>query len=186
MNATNSEKFFARIDAATQAFSEITHGLTLDQLNLKPAPDAWSMAQIIDHIIVINKTYEPMLQGLHKGTFQPPFHAKITFLVSFFGDMILKGVHPSNRKKTKTFPIWEPTQSDLPNTIMETFRNHQETLKSWIKDSQNLMEKGAVIHSPASKIIVYTLEKAFDIIVTHEERHLVQAQELKKIIVPGS
>jgi hypothetical protein len=35
-----------------------------------------------------------------------------------------------------------------------------------------------VIASPASKMIVYTLDTAFDIIVTHERRHLEQAREV--------
>lgn len=185
MDSTTLEKLLARIDIVSQVFSEITKGLTPEQLNFKTLPSVWSMAQILDHIIVINKTYEPLLNGLQKGTFQPPFHAKIPFLVSFFGDFILKGVHPSNRKKTKTFPIWEPAQSNLPANMLDVFLRHQETLKSWIKDSQHLIEKGSVIHSPASKIIVYKLDKAFEIMVTHEERHLEQAQELHKVIVPG-
>lgn len=170
----------SKIDDITTSFSGIVHDMNHEQLNTKPAPEVWSMAQILDHLIVINNTYEPILQSLHQGTFRPPFHAKIPFIVSFFGNLILKGVRPENKKKTKTFPMWEPSKTEIPENIWELFSKHQELLKSWIAESQDLIKKGVVIHSPASKIIVYTLEKAFDIIVAHEERHLEQARELKK------
>ena len=49
-----------------------------------------------------------------------------------------------------------------------------------IKSVEALLENGVVIHSPASKMIVYKLETAFDIIVTHEKRHLQQVQRIGK------
>jgi hypothetical protein len=39
-----------------------------------------------------------------------------------------------------------------------------------------------VISSPANKNIVYKLETAFDIIVSHEQRHLEQAKEILQLM----
>jgi hypothetical protein len=49
-------------------------------------------------------------------------------------------------------------------------------------NSQDLVDKGTIISSPANKIIVYKLEIAFDIIVAHEKRHLEQAREVLQIL----
>lgn len=171
------------IDEITRGFNELTVGLSEDQLNTKPSPQVWSLAQIMDHIIVINKTYEPILKGLHQGTYKPPFLSKLPFLVRFFGNVVLDSVKPDQKRKTKTFPLWEPSYSHIPKEIIEDFNAHQESLKSWMKEAQPLIEKGVVIHSPANKIIVYSLAKAFEIIVTHEKRHLKQAQALKNNIL---
>jgi len=62
------------------------------------------------------------------------------------------------------------------------FKNHQEALKQRIKEVDDLVKKGTVISSPANKIIVYKLETAFDIIVTHEQLHLEQAKEILNLL----
>ncbi len=62
---------------------------------------------------------------------------------------------------------------------------HQSNLKELIESSKDLVEAGVVISSPANKNIVYKLEKAFDIIIIHEQRHLEQAKEVLDKITTG-
>ena len=47
-----------------------------------------------------------------------------------------------------------------------------------IENSRDLVEKGTIISSPANKNIGYKLETAFEIIVTHEQRHFEQSKEV--------
>jgi hypothetical protein len=61
---------------------------------------------------------------------------------------------------------------------MDRFAEHQREFIKRMKQLEPLIEKNVTIHSPAGKMIVYKLEKAFDIIVSHERRHLNQAREL--------
>jgi hypothetical protein len=118
------------------------------------------------------------LESLNARTYKTPFIAKIGFLVSFLGKTVLNAVQPDRRKKMKTFPIWEPTTSNVINDILQKFQIHQNELIQKIEDGKGLVENGVVISSPANKNIVYTLETAFDIIVSHEQRHLIQANEI--------
>lgn len=94
------------------------------------------------------------------------------------GNMILKSVAPSRSKHIKTFPIWEPTVSDFGPTLLDDFRIHQEELIQLIKKSGKLLDEQTTIHSPANRNIVYSFEKALDIIIDHERRHFEQAREL--------
>ncbi len=82
----------------------------------------------------------------------------------------------------KTFPIWEPINSGESHGVIERFFQHQEDLKNIIEAATPLIANDVVIHSPASKIIVYKLATAFDIIVAHESRHINQAKELLELI----
>jgi len=52
-----------------------------------------------------------------------------------------------------------------------------------IENSKDLVEKGTVISSPANKNIVYKLEKAFEILLTHERRHFEQSKEIYQLII---
>jgi hypothetical protein len=51
-----------------------------------------------------------------------------------------------------------------------------------IAHSQDLVEQGVVISSPANKYFVYKLGKAFEIVVTHEQRHFNQSKEVLQLL----
>lgn len=166
------------IDNITNSFKAAFGNLSAEQLNWKPNAQTWSIAQNIDHLIVINESYYPVIKSVREGTYKLPLMGKMGFMVNSMGKMILNAVEPTRRKKIKTFPIWEPAKSNIGPDILNRFEKHQEELKKVIASSEDLVEKGAVISSPANKNIVYKLGTAFDIIITHEQRHLEQAKEV--------
>jgi len=168
----------SQLDQITNTVKSEFGDLSSEDLNKKPSPDQWSIAQNIDHLIVINESYYPILKQLHEGTFQLPFMGKLGFYVKWMGNMILKYVEPARRKKTKTQSIWEPATSAIDADIVQRFVTHQDQLKKHIQSCSSFVDAGVVIYSPASKAILYTLEQAFNIIVTHEKRHLNQAREV--------
>ena len=171
-------RWIDQIDQTTQDFLRSFEGLDAEQLNWKPDPATWSIAQNIDHLIVINESYFPVIESIRKGTYRPSFLVRFGFVVSFFGRTVLQAVQPDRTRKMKTFPVWEPAKSAFPEGILERFVAHQSELKAWIGNAGDLVAQGVVISSPANKQIVYKLERAFDIIVTHERRHYEQAREV--------
>lgn len=172
----------AQLDFITAAFLSSFGSLSPAQLNWKPNPDTWSIAQNIEHLMVVNETYYPVLDSLKSGTYAPPFISKIGFIVSFMGRTILDAVKPDRKKKMKTFPIWEPTTSRVEGDILKRFEQHQTELKQQIEAAKEFIDKGTIISSPANKNIVYKLETAFDIIISHEQRHFEQAKELLQVM----
>ena len=173
-----TDKWLNRIDIVTAHFKDSFDELTIDQLNWKPNEETWSIAQNIEHLIIINESYYPIIASIRTGEYKLPFIGKIGFIVTFLGRTILNSVQPERRKKMKTFPIWEPTQAELINDILSRFEKHQLDLKQSIINSQDLLSKKVVISSPANRNIVYKLETAWEIIITHEQRHLEQSLEV--------
>lgn len=175
---TIEERWLKSIDDTTAQFNEAFRSLNEQQLNWKPSPKEWSIAQNIDHLIVINKTYFPLIESVRNKTCTLPWMGKIGFMVKFMGNMILQSVQPDRKRKMKTFPTWEPSSSNISADILERFSRHHEDLKGLILSSKDLIASNTIISSPANHNIVYKLETAFDIIVTHERRHLEQAKEV--------
>ncbi len=167
------------LDRVTEAYQQAFAALNVAQLNWKPNSETWSIAQNIDHLMVINSTYFPILTQLHQGDYQVPFYGKWAWYNRMMGQMILKSVQPETQRKIKTFPIWQPAESDLSADILTQFSTHQQKLKEAIIEAQPLLEQGALVSSPANSAIVYPLQSAFDIIVTHEKRHLLQAKAVQ-------
>ena len=159
---------------AEMLFSELSG----EQLNWKPNPQTWSIAQNLEHLIVVNETYYPVLSALKNGTYKKPFLANFGFIVSFFGKTVLNAVKPDRKNKMKTFSIWEPGQPSGGKDIVSRFKKHQSELQKQVSEANELLNNRIVISSPANKNVVYSLEMALDIIVTHEQRHLEQAKEI--------
>lgn len=177
----NVQPWILKIDNITKAFHDAFGQLTEEELNWKPNVKTWSVAQNIHHLITINETYYPVVQNVRAGTQRLPWIASIKFMVRFFGNFILDSVEPTRKRKMKTFPLWQPSQSNLGAGIVEQFIAHQTELKNLIQSSTDLLDQGVIISSPANRTIVYTLARAFDIIITHEERHFNQAQEVNQL-----
>ncbi|HXB12269.1 MAG TPA: DinB family protein [Bacteroidia bacterium] len=171
-----------QIDQTTADFKNTFGQLTTEQLNWKPNEQTWSIGQNIDHLIVTNETYYPVIKSVKAGTYKLPLMGSIGFMVNAFGKMVLSAVQPDRKRKTKTFPIWQPTQSKIATDILSKFETHQTELKQMISGSADLLDKGTIISSPANKNIVYKLDMAYNIITAHEQRHFEQAKEVLAIL----
>lgn len=172
------QEWFKHIDTITNIIESEFGELTNVQLNQKMNPQAWSIAQIIEHLIIINSTYFPIVHDLNNGTYTVPLIGKISFIPTFLGKVLLKSMKGNRSQKTKTFPIWEPSQSEIDADIITRFKQHQEELKSMIKQCEHHIKSHAIISSPANRYIVYPLSMAIDIIIAHEYRHIEQAREV--------
>ncbi|EMR01598.1 DinB family protein [Cesiribacter andamanensis] len=182
----DTQPWTRQLDELTSKFKEQFGALSQQQLNWKPDAQRWSIAQNLDHLMVINSSYFPILESLRQGTYKAPFSARIGFIVRLLGKTLLAAVQPGAGKKTKTFPIWEPSASELPADILERFARHQQELKQQISSSEAPLQQGAVISSPANRFIVYKLETAFDILIAHERRHLQQALQVRNELPEGT
>lgn len=177
-----TKHWIKQIQDTTRDFQSAFGALTDDQMNWKPLPDTWSIAQNIRHLIMVNESYFPTLAALRRGTYRTPFAGKFGFIANFIGNTVLKAVQPDRKKKMKTFSIWKPREESAYADILNIFEKHHEALISEIGQSEELLNKGIVISSPANKNVVYKLDVAFNIIVMHEQRHFEQAKEVLKIL----
>lgn len=171
----------ARLQGVTNAFMVEFGSLTEKDLNWKPSESVWSIAQIMEHIIITNLSYFPIFDLVKKNKFTTPWIGKIPLVPSFMGKIILFYVQPDMKKKSRTMPVWEPSYSVITVEIFRRFQCHQEEFIQWILSLEGCLEKNPIIHSPASKKIVYSLDVGIEIMVTHEERHLNQAREVMMI-----
>ena len=124
----NTDKWTKKIDETTNAFKQSFSKLSTEQLNWKPNEQTWSIAQNIDHLIVINETYPPVIKAVRAGEYKLPFMGRLGFMVNFLGKTVLNAVQPDRKKKMKTFPIWEPTKSEIKPDILSRFEKHQTGL----------------------------------------------------------
>lgn len=158
----------------TEQFKATFGHLDDDQLNWRPNADTWSVAQVMEHLVIINESYYPVFDRIKKGANKTPLLGQVPFIPRTIGNMIEKSMQPMSRTKTRTFPLWEPTQSRISN-ILERFRTHQSTLIAQLQGLETFFNRSIVISSPANRYVVYYLDQAVTILLVHEKRHYLQA-----------
>lgn len=178
MNQEQMNNWKQEIQSLSDAYEKLAGALGPELMHTRPHPDQWSFSEILAHLIVINESYYPSFKALKTGTYRSPFLSKMGFMVSFMGKEILKSVQPQTPKKIKTFPIWEPEQLEETPDILNRFLQHQMELIQEFEACAVLLPQNPVLYSPASKMIFYHLGTAFEIILSHEKRHLLQAKRL--------
>lgn len=163
----------------SRIFTESFGGLSVNELNWKNNEGSWSVAQVIEHLIRINESYYPILDQLSAGTYRTPWVAGIGFYARFMGNFLEKSLEPERKRKIRTFPLWEPSTSNIDGDIVGRFVSHHDALIKKLQANRQLFGKGKVISSPANKYVVYPLDKVVDILIVHEKRHYNQALEVK-------
>ena len=154
--------------------------ITIEELNHKPNSEQWSIGELMDHIMVTNSLYIPKYQKVIEGNHRNPFSARFGYVTDFLGKSILQSVNPDNPKKLKTVKKFEPVKREFTLDIAEEFRTKQVELIELVKQTDSVNHNKTYINSPASPLIVYSLEYANRIILWHELRHIQQANDLLK------
>src|ERR1044072_7256262 len=74
--------------------------LTPAQLNWKPSPERWSVAQCFDHLLSSNKGYLPIIDSVLAGK-KRTFWESMPLLPGLGGKLLIKVVDPASARKLK-------------------------------------------------------------------------------------
>ena len=163
-----------------KAKADFSH-LNYEQLNWKPNADSWSVGQCLDHLAQSANAYEPLFTELINDNRSSNFWRSVPFLPSVFGKSILKAVGPVRNKKTKTFPVFEPTQSDIALDVIDKLEGKLKHFSSLAKQLTNYDLKKTIVTSPVAKFVNYSLLDALNIVTVHNYRHFNQAKEVMEM-----
>jgi hypothetical protein len=157
--------------------------LSAEQLNQKPEPGKWSIAQCLQHLIVSNETYYPQFDEIIAGKHKNSFYQNLTGIASFFGKNMVRDLGPEKYKSYKNPKLFTPSYSYISSEIVQQFTDHQLKMVDYYNQLKAVDTNKVVIYSPVSKMIIYSLHDALNILVRHAQRHLLQAQDAKKVIL---
>lgn len=153
--------------------------LSAEQLNWKPAPESWSIAQCLDHLITINRLYFPLLKSLQAGPPQPTWWEKYSPLSGFLGKTLIRTLSPDYSGKAKTSPKAEPSASRIDDAVVDRFVQHQADLIAHLRQvPPGVDPKTTIITSPLLGWVTYSLDDCLTILAVHEKRHLLQARRV--------
>lgn len=164
------------IDQVTADVQEAFGVLSAEQLNWRPAPESWSVAQSLDHLIRSNEEFFPEFDSLAAGTRKNTFWQTISPLSGIAGVFLVKTLK-SDGQKVKTNQKMTPP-SDVGGDIVKRFVRHQDELKQKVLSIAAADWNKVVLTSPFIKIMTYRLGTGLEALIEHEKRHLRQAKRV--------
>lgn len=183
MKKISAEDQIQRLNKLVQSFQAMQE-LPLEILTYKPHAKQWNIVEIVDHLNAAYKLYRfrfdellPKLAASNENIeIQPRGMAKW----SIRSMSPNKGKRKSRMKTFKRFypatDLVQPTSAAV-NRTFDLFYDHQQHLKQVILESRTKNVKQAKITSAIGPIVKFYLPEAFEFLIGHEERHLLQAEE---------
>jgi hypothetical protein len=178
LESTDLDQARRYFDQTRNRVAEVTTGLSEAQWRFKPAPDRWSIAENLEHMVIV---HERILGPIRDRLAQAP--APPVDRDSREVDAIVLEKIPDRSIKAKAPDVIEPTgQWTLPDALDRLLRNY-ERLAAFVESTPDLRHH--LIESPPLRIVT---NGAFDSMdgyqwaltaAAHDERHVRQILELK-------
>ena len=175
---SNSSNLIAEAKAIADNAQTTFGSLTAQQINWKPSADQWSIGQCFDHLFTANRCYFPVIETIIRGEKKSTVWERLPFLPDVIGKMLIKYLAPRSTRKLKAPTIFKPSSGAVDANIINRFHEEQARLILLMEKTRGLDAHRIKITSPVSRFITYSLSDAYKIILTHEQRHFLQAQRV--------
>jgi len=181
----DSSNLLQTVVAEAEKNSEIAQAVTADltevQLNWKPSPEQWSIAQCLEHLTVATRAFEnyftSALESARKNrqVTKPPRYAP-----SLVGGWLAKQVSPEAARKLPAPKIFRPGNSSDIQGSLQSFLDAQDSFLDFVQRSEGVDYNKTRLRSPVTPLMRYSLADAFVITVLHSRRHLAQARRVRE------
>ncbi|MEM7373332.1 MAG: DinB family protein [Bacteroidota bacterium] len=169
------------LQTLAERFEHTFGSLTEDQLNWKPNPKQWSIAQCIDHMILANKAYFPTLVQIGNGTKKSKKREKLPVISDVWGAWLVRSSRPNSRlNKLRAPETYLPSEERIGKHIIQEFLDHQLVLRELLEKTDRVPHESTVITSPRNGLVTFNLKDCCKIILHHEISHMKQANEVLK------
>ena len=169
-------KQFERLSADGDA---LVAPLSDAQLHWRPAPDAWSVAQCIEHLNVTARLYLPFLDEAIANAIRRGLYGPGPFRYNWIGRLVVFSQEPPPRFRSRAPAAFRPTERSRKE-IMAAFRAYQVQYIDRLRQANGIDLARARVGSPAPYWVPIPLGSGFAFAAAHERRHLWQAREIIK------
>ena len=167
LSPVERQHLVAHLEMTAAWLADEVADLTPSQAGFRPAPDAWTIAEVVDHLLVVAPIYWQDLQSALKQ----PAGGRTSAMKD--EDVLWYGI--DRTAKEQAIPGERPADDlrDL-RAAMETYRKHHERLLQYVKTTDDDL-RNHIVPRQRSDAYQWAL-----LISTHEQRHVLQIREIKR------
>jgi len=164
------ERALQYLETTKKNVLEATKGLSEAQWNFKPAPDRWSVAQVMEHIAAA----EDFIRGLVKEKVMLSPAGEPGRDVKKTDEAVLAMVPDRTNKVQAPEPLVPTNRFGSPDGSIKHFVESRTTTEDFLKTATGMRDH--VADSPLGKLDGYEFVL---LIAAHSERHTKQINEVK-------
>jgi len=173
------QEYQRQIEAVNEDARDLIEGLSEAQVNWRPTPAHWSIAECLDHLTVTNHELIERIEAAISDARSRSLTSRGPFRYGMIGNMIVRSMEPPVKMKFKAPKIFKPRPDQSLEAVTRDFFAVQDELQRLIKDANGINLARVKITSPVTKLMKLSLGQAFGLIATHERRHVWQARQVK-------
>ena len=152
-------------------------GLTNEQLNWQPAPGSWSVGQCLEHLCIMNEVYLPPISAAFKEKPDSPVK-QIT--PGWFGGWFIRNfAEPTSGSKRVRAPAKIRPASHVELSVLDRFLSGNQSCRDIIVRAGSTNVNRIRFWNPFIPGLRFTVGTGLQIIVSHERRHLLQAERVR-------
>jgi hypothetical protein len=160
---------------------DLVADLTDEQLNWKPAPHSWSIAQCLDHLAVTSEKFDQgFAKAIARGREKRQVGGAVKYRPTILGGWLVKQLSPEAKRKMPAPKVFRPAESSAIKAPLERFLRQQEKFLGFVNDARGIDYNKTRLRSPVTPLMRYSLADAFVMTVVHGQRHLEQARRVRE------
>jgi len=171
LTAADRDRALQYLESTRQAVLDATAGLSEAQWNFKPAPDRWSIAEVVEHIAAA----EDYLMGMVTSQVMKAPARPAGDDVKAIDDMVVTKVPDRSRKAQAPEPLKPTNRFGSPQASLKHFTDARAQTEVFLKTHDDLRDHA--IDSPMGKKLDGYEWVLF--VAGHSERHTKQTNEVK-------
>ncbi len=171
---------YQELNKVHQEIEILCEGLSQEEFNWKPAPKKWSIAECMQHLLIVYSKYQPQLpQNITPHAPKDPERraTKSTILGRIFKSF----VNPDKKRKTPApKALQPPSNSNYPLILQTQYLDYLQELMRFIErsDELELNLNKIKIKSSVTSLIKFNLGEYFEIESMHNRLHLKQMKRV--------
>jgi len=179
------QEYLRQIDAVKREGQALVSGLSQAQLNWRPGPERWSIAECLVHLnIAVTKTLPAFDRAIERARSRGlvgrgPFH------YSWFANWMVRSMEPPPKRRMKTFKIFlvPPGATHSAGQVLPEFLRVRDQLAERVRQADGLDLRRPRVVSPVTPLLRMPLGAYFAFVIAHDRRHLWRARQVRE--APG-
>jgi DinB superfamily len=173
------QELLKALDDNDRRAGDLVHDLDDERLNWRPDEQSWSVAQCLDHLNVANRAYlgptrEALARARRKGAVRRgPIRPGV------FGRWFVATLEPPPKRRLPAPKKIVPAARRGKAEVMAEWGRVQAEVKDLLREAAELDLNGTRFVNPFVSLIRFSVGTGFQVIASHERRHLWQAERVK-------
>jgi hypothetical protein len=168
------------LDRQFQAVSDRARDLSVragSKFATRPAPDRWSIVECLDHLRISSEAFFPILNEAFAEARNKRVTSDSRYKLDFFGKLLIWTLEPPSKFRIPAPPGFHPSEVDSSDRVLSNFLASQGEVRRCLHMADGLAIDKMKIRSPFDKRVRYSIWSAFCAAVSHQRRHLWQAEK---------